>query len=92
MSVYTALCTRTVFFNVMLQKRAAMRAVSVFLVLVVVTAHTSLARRLNQCQLLAELRRHGVPGHELATCEFNALELYVFISHETSVCVSNFPK
>jgi len=58
----------------MLQKSAAMRAVSVCLFLVVVTAHTSLARRFSQCQLLAELRRNRVPANELATCEFNALE------------------
>jgi hypothetical protein len=50
-----------------------MRAVSVCLVLVVVTAHTSLARVLSPCQLLAELRRHRVPERELATCEFNIL-------------------
>jgi hypothetical protein len=58
----------------MLQKRAKMRAVSVFLILVFVTAHTSLARILTPCQLLTELRRHRVPENELATCEFNALE------------------
>jgi hypothetical protein len=58
----------------MLQKSATMRAVSVCLILVVVTAHTSLARVLNQCQFLAELKRNGVPANELATCEFNALE------------------
>jgi hypothetical protein len=58
----------------MLQKRATMRAVSVFLILVVVTAHTSLATRITACQLLTELRRHRVPENELATCEFNALE------------------
>jgi hypothetical protein len=57
-----------------IHKIAAMRAVSVFLILVVVTAHTSLARTITQCQLLAELRRHGVPANELATCEFNGLE------------------
>jgi hypothetical protein len=50
-----------------------MRAVSVCLVLVVVTAHTSLARVLTPCQLLAELRRLGVPEKELATCKFNTL-------------------
>jgi len=54
---------------VMLQKSAAMRAVSVFLILVVVTSHKSLARTLTQCQLLAELRARGVPENELATCE-----------------------
>jgi hypothetical protein len=58
----------------MLQKSAAMKAVSVCLFLVVVTAHTSLARVFTPCQLLAELRRNGVPENELATCEFNALE------------------
>jgi hypothetical protein len=56
------------------QKSAAMRAVSVFLILVVVTAHTSLASRITECQLLAELRRNGVPANELATCEFKNLE------------------
>jgi len=58
----------------MLQKSAAMRAINVCLFLVVVAAHTSLARRFTECQLLAELRRNGVPANELATCEFNALE------------------
>jgi hypothetical protein len=51
-----------------------MRAVSVCLFLVVVTAHTSLAKVYTQCQFLGELRRHGIPENELATCEFNALE------------------
>jgi hypothetical protein len=50
-----------------------MRAVSVFLILVVVTAHTSLARTYTQCQLLAELRKNRVPENELATCEINYL-------------------
>jgi hypothetical protein len=76
----------------MLQKRAEMRTISVFLVLVAVTAHTSLAKKLTPCQFLKELRKYGVPGNEQATCEFNILQLYVFISYETSVCVSNFPK
>jgi hypothetical protein len=58
----------------MLQKKAKMGAVSVFLILVFVTAHTSLARTFTPCQLLAELRGRGVPENELATCEFNALE------------------
>jgi hypothetical protein len=58
----------------MLQKNAAMRAVSVCLLLVVVTAHTSLARVFTPCQFLAELRRNRVPANELATCEFNAQE------------------
>ena len=63
-------CTQEVFCSYgMLQKSAAMRAVSVFLILVVVTIHTSLARTLTQCQLLAELRARGVPENELATCE-----------------------
>ncbi|GFG32422.1 hypothetical protein Cfor_02522, partial [Coptotermes formosanus] len=44
-----------------------MRAFSVCLILVIVTAHTSLARKFTPCQLLSELRRHGVPGNELAT-------------------------
>jgi len=74
MSVYTALYQRSVFSYVMLQKSAAMRTVSVFLILVVVTAHTSLARKFTPCQFLAKLRRHRVPENELATCEFNALE------------------
>jgi hypothetical protein len=71
-SGYIALYPRSVY---MLQQSAAMRAVSVFLILVVVTAHTSLARIYTPCQLLAELRRHRFPEKELATCEFNALEL-----------------
>jgi len=58
----------------MLQKSAAMRTVSVFLILVVVTVHTSFARKFTPCQLLAELRKNKVPENELATCEFNALE------------------
>jgi hypothetical protein len=58
----------------MLQKSAAMRAVSVCLFLVVVTAHTSLARVFTKCELLAELKKYGVPANELATCEYNALE------------------
>jgi hypothetical protein len=56
-----------------LQQSAAMRAVSVCLVLVVVTAHTSFARVLTKCQLLKELRWYGVPEYELATCKFNTL-------------------
>jgi len=51
-----------------------MRTVSVFLILVVVTVHTSFARKFTPCQLLAELRKNKVPENELATCEFNALE------------------
>jgi hypothetical protein len=74
MSVYTAMYRRSVSSYVILQKRTAMRAVSVCLFLVVVTLHTSLARRFTPCQLLAELRRQRVPENELATCEFNALE------------------
>jgi hypothetical protein len=58
----------------MLQKSATMRAISVCLFLVVVTAHTSLARKFTPCQFLGELKKHGVPANELATCEFNALE------------------
>jgi hypothetical protein len=58
----------------MLQKSAAMRAVSVCLILVVVTAHTSLAKVFTKCQFLAELKRNGVPKDQQATCEFNALE------------------
>jgi len=50
-----------------------MRAVSVCLILVVVTAHTSFARKFTPCQFLAELRKHRVPENELATCEFSAL-------------------
>jgi hypothetical protein len=58
----------------MLQKIAAMRAVSVCLFLVVVTAHTSLAKEFTKCELLEELKKCGVPENELATCEYRALE------------------
>uniref|UniRef100_A0A1V1FIX5 lysozyme n=1 Tax=Reticulitermes speratus TaxID=60591 RepID=A0A1V1FIX5_9NEOP len=44
-----------------------MRAVSVCMILVIVTAHTSLARVFTPCQLLSELRRQRVPENELAT-------------------------
>jgi hypothetical protein len=57
----------------MLQKSAAMIAVSVCPFLVVVTAHTSLAKIFTPCQLMGELRRNGVPENELATFEFNTL-------------------
>ena len=68
-------CNEEVFCSyVMLQKSAAMRAISVCLFLVVVTAHTSLARKFTPCQFLAELRRQRVPENELATCKFNDLE------------------
>jgi hypothetical protein len=50
-----------------------MRAVSVCLVLVVVTAHTSFAKVFTECELLAELRGFGVPENELATCKLNTL-------------------
>jgi 4-hydroxy-L-threonine phosphate dehydrogenase PdxA len=59
---------------VMLQKSAAMTAISVCLFLVVVTAHTSLAKVFTQCEAMAVLKKQEVPENDLATCEFNALE------------------
>jgi hypothetical protein len=49
-----------------------MRAVSVFLILIIVTVHTSLARILTQQQFLRELRDYGVPEYDLPICEFNS--------------------
>jgi hypothetical protein len=60
-----------------------MRAVSVCLILVTVTAHTALARVFTPCQFLLELRKHKVPENELATCKFKATNLLIFISKET---------
>ena len=76
MSVYTALYERSVYSYVtrILQKSAAMRAVSVCLFLVVVTAHMSLAKVFTQCEFVAELKKQEVPENELGSCEYNALE------------------
>jgi len=51
-----------------------MRAVSVCLFLVVVTAHMSLAKVFTQCEFVAELKKQEVPENELGSCEYNALE------------------
>ncbi|XP_023708070.1 lysozyme X-like [Cryptotermes secundus] len=44
-----------------------MKAVSVCLILFLVTARMSVARILSQCQLLQELRNRNVAGNDLAT-------------------------
>ncbi|XP_023708067.1 lysozyme 1B-like [Cryptotermes secundus] len=44
-----------------------MRAVSVCLILFLVTAHMSVAKILTKCQLLQELKKHNVAKNDLAT-------------------------
>jgi hypothetical protein len=56
----------------LLQLNLKMKAASVFVFLIIVTAHTSFARILSQQQFLRELRDYGVPEHDLPTCEFNS--------------------
>jgi hypothetical protein len=57
---------------ILLQVSATMRAVSVCLILLVVTAHMSVAKILTPCQLLGELKKQNVAGNDLATCELNS--------------------
>jgi hypothetical protein len=54
----------------LLQLNKKMRASSV-LIIIIMTAHTSLARILSQQQFLRELRYYGVPEYDLPTCECN---------------------
>ncbi|XP_023708074.1 lysozyme C-like [Cryptotermes secundus] len=44
-----------------------MRAVSVCLILFLVTAHMSVAKILTKCQLLQELKKHNIAKNDLAT-------------------------
>jgi hypothetical protein len=54
---------------ILLQNNATMRALSVCLILLLVTVHMSVAKTFTKCQFLQELKKHKVASHNLATCE-----------------------
>jgi hypothetical protein len=77
----------------LLQVNATMRAVCACLILLVVTAHMSVAKILTPCQLLGELKKHNVAGNDLATCELNSWRrlLNLFHRKQSTECHTKLP-
>jgi hypothetical protein len=62
----------------LLQLNSKMRAVGVFLILLIATANMSVAKVFSKCQFLKELEGHKVARNDLATCEL--IIIYMLLS------------
>jgi hypothetical protein len=66
---------------ILLQDNATMRAVSACLILLLVTAHMSVAKILTKCEFLKELKKQNVAEKDLATCELNSWQRLLSLFH-----------